>query len=83
MRLHEPDALRKEDEFLRRYLLSPVGQSTTSTDEIPLSQKQKIWSDSQLAFTRTSRVRFSRISFRAKTVKSLPGFGNTRIEKAD
>ena len=36
---HEPDALRKEDEFLRRYLLSPVGQSTTSTDEIPLSQK--------------------------------------------
>jgi hypothetical protein len=39
MRLHEPDALRKEDEFLRRYLLSPVGQSTTSTDEIPLSQK--------------------------------------------
>jgi dipeptidyl aminopeptidase/acylaminoacyl peptidase len=36
---HELDALRKEDEFLRRYLLSPVGQSSTSTEEIPLGQK--------------------------------------------
>jgi dipeptidyl aminopeptidase/acylaminoacyl peptidase len=33
------DALHKEDEFLRRYLLSPVGQSSTSTQEIPLGQK--------------------------------------------
>ena len=36
---HELDALHKEDEFLRRYLLSPVGQSSTSTEEIPLGQK--------------------------------------------
>jgi len=36
---HALDALHKEDEFLRRYLLSPVGQSSTSTEEIPLDQK--------------------------------------------
>jgi dipeptidyl aminopeptidase/acylaminoacyl peptidase len=36
---HALDALHKEDEFLRRYLLSPVGQSSTSTEEIPLGQK--------------------------------------------
>jgi dipeptidyl aminopeptidase/acylaminoacyl peptidase len=36
---HLLDALHKEDEFLRRYLLSPVGQSSTSTEEIPLGQK--------------------------------------------
>ena len=36
---HELDALRKEDEFSRRYLLSPIGQSSASTDEIPLGHK--------------------------------------------
>ena len=36
---HQLDALHKEDEFLRRYLLSPVGQSSTSTEEIPLGHE--------------------------------------------
>jgi len=36
---HALDAYRKETEFLRIYLLDPVGQSVTSTDEIPLKQR--------------------------------------------
>jgi dipeptidyl aminopeptidase/acylaminoacyl peptidase len=36
---HRLDAYRKEDEFLRTYLLRPTGQSSTSTEEIPLSRK--------------------------------------------
>ncbi len=36
---HRLDAYRKEAEFLRIYLLNPVGQSSTSTEEIPLGDK--------------------------------------------
>lgn len=40
---HQPehclDAYRKEAEFLRIYLLNAVGQSSTSTEEIPLGEK--------------------------------------------
>lgn len=38
-REHQLDALHKEDEFLRRYLVGPTGQSSTSTEAIPLGQK--------------------------------------------
>jgi dipeptidyl aminopeptidase/acylaminoacyl peptidase len=36
---HQLDAYRKEDQFLRTYLLRPTGQSSTSTQEFPLDQK--------------------------------------------